>query len=52
MFLSNLQPSIKVYFDSSSKNWVAFYYSEEKLEQVGDCAYGASKKDAIYNLTH
>ena len=51
MFLDNLPPTIKVYYDTSGKNWVAFY-ADNIGNQVGDCSYGASKKDAIFNLTH
>jgi hypothetical protein len=49
-FMQNLPPSISVYYDKHSRNWVAFYRSAYG-EQIGDCAYGASKASVIFNLT-
>ena len=49
--MQNLPPSISVYYDKDSRNWVAFYRSMYG-EQSGDCAYGSSKAAAIFNLTN
>jgi hypothetical protein len=49
MFLSNLPPSIKVHYDKESKNYVA-YYSNSQGDRIGNCSYGTTKKDALFNL--
>lgn len=49
MFLSNLPPRIIVFYDKESRSYVA-YYLDNLGNQVGACCYGATKKDALFNL--
>ena len=46
-----LKKSIEILaFKENYKTWVAFY-ADENGDQVGNCEYGLTKKQAIFNLT-
>lgn len=46
-----LKKSIEILaFKENYKTWVAFY-ADENGDQVGNCDYGCTKKQAIFNLT-